>query len=70
MNWLAASLICIGYILVISKKRLGFIVQIAGCTIYIIIMLQIDLSVVAINAVFWIINAVGFYKWRHEAPLS
>jgi len=63
MNWIAASLIVIGYLLVIWKIRWGFIVQMLGCTIYIITLWSTEPSVVFVNSVFWVINLIGFIKW-------
>jgi hypothetical protein len=63
MNWIAASLIVIGYLTVIWKNRGGFIIQLGGCGIYIATMLHVDLSVVFVNLIFAAVNLIGYIRW-------
>lgn len=63
MNWLATILIILGYVLVIYKLRLGFIVQSIGCIIYVCLYFGVDYAVVTTNAVFFLINVLGYIKW-------
>lgn len=69
MNWLAASLIVLGYFFTIWKNKWGFIIQMVGCTIYIFSMLYIDLSIVFVNGVFWLSGLLGFIKWHLEGEV-
>lgn len=63
MSYLFALLIIIGYLIIIRKRRVGFLIQLAGCFGMIYLYLGIDEGVVLVNSVFLIVNCWGFIKW-------
>lgn len=74
MSYIGALLIILGYILIIKKYSAGFLIQLAGCIIMILLYSGIDYGleysadygIVLVNGVFAIINAWGFTKWINE----
>lgn len=70
MSYIFALAIIIGYIMVIRKNRIGFLVQLAGCLGMIGLYLGIDGGVLLVNAVFACVNIWGFFKWKAQQKIS
>jgi|GEM_PF-4582904 len=64
MNYFAALLVLTGYALLARRRSAGFIVQICGCVIYVVLFWNVDWSIVLVNGIFAVISVFGFRTWR------
>ena len=64
MSYIFALFIILGYIAVIFKARIGFLIQLIGCLGMIYLYLGVDGGVVLVNGIFAAINIWGFLKWK------
>ena len=63
MNWIASLLILTGYLAVVLGRREGFLVQAAGCLLFIWLYAGTDNALVLTNIVFAAVNAYGYRRW-------
>jgi nicotinamide riboside transporter PnuC len=64
MSYLFALAIIIGYLFVISKRRIGFLIQFIGVIGMLYLYWGVDGGVVLVNSVFLIVNIYGWIRWK------
>jgi len=68
LGWIANFTLVVGALYIIKKSTWGFIFQIMGCILYLVVGLLIGLSSVTwMEAGFIFMNLYGIYKWRKDA---